>query len=130
MGLCEHIIRKRLEKNNLTNLFGEIAMYHSDLKIALGLNFPRNIPLVIIDTDFEQNHIKKAVGNKQKKELVEWREHAKTHYKSISKNSMNGCYLPLETTEHILPFENPELIVELVKSGCSHSIQSVSGASN
>ena len=118
------IFSKRLELVNLKNLFREIAIYEDDLKIAASKKFPQNIPLTIIDTNFEQRYIETSIehssGDKEIEDLRAWRKEARQYYmqlveSSLSKPSERNRYIQLPTTEHLIPFSQPELIIELIE---------------
>ncbi len=106
------IFRKRLETKNITNLFEEIAMYEQDLKSVQALEFSSNIPLIIFDTDFEQNYINNAKTEAEKLGLTRWKNEAKKYYQSLATNSKSGKYIELATTEHLLPFSQPDIIIQ------------------
>jgi pimeloyl-ACP methyl ester carboxylesterase len=109
------IFSKRLTIQNLKNTFSEIALYQSDLLQANNLSYPRDIPLTIIDTDFEKNYIDNEKNNEEKMELMKWKEDAKMYYKQLVAQSKNGRYIELTTTEHLIIFSEPQLVIDLLK---------------
>lgn len=108
------VFEKRLEIGNIINLFNEIAIYDQDLKKVQNLLLPTSIPLVIFDTDFEQVYINNSKTEEEKEGLIRWKTEAKEYYQSLVKNSKNGEYRELTTTEHLLPFSQPELVIKLL----------------
>ena len=110
----EAMFSKRLEIDNLKNLFREIAIYGDDLDQALKDGFPAHIPLIVIDTNFEQGYIGHCDDAEAKAGLAAWREDAEKYYRQLTEASVEGTYLPLETQEHLLPFSDPEMLVKLL----------------
>jgi len=108
------IFKKRLLISSLQNTFKEIARYGEDLDAAAQLDLPRNIPLVIIDTDFEQTYIEQSEKADDIKGLEKWRSDAKTYYQQLVKRSVAGQYIPLQTREHLLPFSDPERVIDII----------------
>lgn len=116
----EQTFNSRLKHNNLINLFGEIAIYHTELLDASKWIFPKNIPVTIIDTNFEKTYIENAKTEQEKKALIQWKDEAKRYYQSITTASNSGRYMELETTEHLIPFSSPQLILNWVKQSDSN----------
>jgi len=110
----EKIFLERLNKENLKNLFREIAIYDQDLQNAFEKKFPKNVPLTIIDTDFEQTYIDKAEDDKAKKILLNWKQEARRYYKQLTENSLNNQYIKLTSKEHLVPFSQPELLINIL----------------
>jgi len=110
----KEIFSKRLESENLKNLFREIAIYEEDLNNAFSKSFPKNIPLTIIDTNFEQHYIEQSKENKEIEDLRAWRQEASQYYKRLSTLSDKNQYIHLTTKEHLVPFSDPELLVKLI----------------
>ncbi len=110
----DKVFATRLNKNNLINLFKEIAVYHKDLNQAFKQAFPSDIPLVIIDTDFEQAYIDQSDDPVLKEGLRQWKSEATQYYKQLVGKSVKGRYIQLTTREHLVPFSQPELLFELL----------------
>jgi pimeloyl-ACP methyl ester carboxylesterase len=110
----EQMFGNRLAINRLQNLFREISRYDFDLDSAVKQPLPTSIPLVVIDTDFEQAYIDKAEDDDTRDGLARWQAEAKTYYQQLAVRSVKGEYLALATQEHLLPFSNPALLIELV----------------
>ncbi len=108
------IFSNRLKINNLKNLFSEIANYQQDLDLAFHSGFPTDIPLTIIDTDFEQAYIETSKDNKEKEGLRQWKIEATKYYTQLANDSVKGKYLSLKTQQHLLPFSQPDLLVKLL----------------
>jgi len=107
-----YLFDKRLEHSNLINLFSEISIYHSELKKASKLLFPTDIPLTIIDTDFEQAYLDKTDSEEEKEGLNKWRNEARQYYQSLTNSVKKGRYIELTTKEHLIPFANPQIILD------------------
>jgi len=110
----ESMFAKRLATENLKNLIREIAIYGDDLDRALLDGFPSQIPLTVIDTDFEQRYIDHSDDEEAKKGLAAWREDGRKYYRQLVEASENGDYIPLSTKEHLLPFSDPEMLLRLI----------------
>ncbi len=108
------IFEKRLKQANLQNLFKEIAIYDQDLSSASKIKLPNNIPLTIIDTDFETTYIEQSDNADLKSELIKWQEDAAQYYQNLVKHAKSGQYISLPTQEHLLPFSDPELLINLI----------------
>ncbi|MBV1907791.1 MAG: hypothetical protein KUG78_00625 [Kangiellaceae bacterium] len=121
----DEIMNKRLERHNLISQFHEISLYAEDLRNAKVLLFPRNLPISIIDTDFEIGYIEKENDSDKKQELARWRSDAEKYYKNIVSESKKRRYYHLEEQEHLVPFSNPNFIIELVRSDDNAEVSSV-----
>lgn len=108
----ELLFNKRLEINNIINLFAEVAIYDEDLESVKNLSFPPEIPLVIFDTNFEQSYIDNTENEQEKIDLNRWKVEAKNYYQTLVNHSSKGEYIELPTKEHLLPFSQPKLIIE------------------
>lgn len=106
--------KARLSIANLQNLFREIARYGDDLDAATKVTLPKNIPLIVFDTDFEDAYIEKTDKQEDKAGLIRWKSEAQTYYKQLAANSINGRYVHLKTREHLLPFSDPDKLVETI----------------
>ena len=106
------MFNKRLEINNIINLFAEVAIYDEDLESAKNLSFPQKIPLVIFDTNFEQSYIENTENEQEKIDLNRWKVEAKNYYQTLVNRSSKGEYIELPTKEHLLPFSRPMLIIQ------------------
>ncbi len=111
----ELLFSKRLELNNLVNLFTEVAGYNEDLTQAAKLSFSKATPLTVFDTDFEMSYIKNAKDEKEKQGLLDWKAQAEIYYAALVNHSEKGKYIKLKTQEHLLPFSQPQLIVKALQ---------------
>lgn len=112
----EKMFAARLEIQNLQNLIAEIARYDEDLNRAKDIPFPSQIPLTIIDTDFEQGYINQSQDADAIAGLKAWREDAATYYRKLTDASVKGVLVTLPTKEHLLPFSDPDLLLKLIRS--------------
>lgn len=111
----DKIFASRLNKLNLINLFKEIAIYDKDLETAFKHPIASSFPLIIVDTDFEQSYIDKTEDPALKGGLLKWKFEAKKYYRQLVDNSIKGQYIELTTQEHLLPFSQPDLLLELIE---------------
>ena len=109
----QHIFAAREKIPNQVNLFKEIAVYGEDLDKARSLSWPDELSLVIIDSDFEQGYINRNDDAQAIEALQTWRKDARQHYESLTR-SKHKKLISLQTQEHLVMLEQPELIVELL----------------
>lgn len=112
----EEVFKQRLEIVNLQNGFSEISLYDQDLDAAAKTEFPRHIPLTILDTDFESTYIEKTEKMEDKESLIQWQKDAAKYYQQLTNNSVEGQYIHLKTREHLLPFSDPEILIRLLEA--------------
>jgi len=107
--------QSRLSISNLQNLFKEIARYDEDLDAASKTQLPRNIPLIILDTDFEDAYIAKTEKDEDKAGLIQWKTEAASYYQQLAADSVKGQYIHLKTQEHLIPFSDPEQLLKIIQ---------------
>lgn len=112
----EEVFKQRLKIVNLQNGFSEIALYDQDLDAAAKTEFPRHLPLTILDTDFESTYIEKTEKPEDKESLIRWQKDAAKYYQELTSNSVKGQYIHLKTREHLLPFSDPEILIRLIEA--------------
>jgi pimeloyl-ACP methyl ester carboxylesterase len=106
---------KRLTTQNLVNLFSEIAIYEQDLSKTKGLNFPKSLKMMVLDTDFEAHFIDQAENKETKQGLVDWQADAKRHYQNLVAQQSYAKYEEMSDKEHLLMFSQPNLIIKQIK---------------
>lgn len=114
-SLVAQMFAERLQVNNQLNLFREIAIYGADLDSAFGLSLPADIPLTIIDTDFEMAYVDTAEDEKSKTELLRWRDDARQYYQQQVSQSKQGRYIPVETRAHLFQVEQAQALSEMLR---------------
>ena len=107
----EQVFALRLEPQHIAHRFAEVAGYNRDLDTALQQPLPGNIPLVIIDSDFESRAI---ALEPDKPELAKWREASATWYQSLVSEADCGHYLPLDSDEHLVMMAEPDVVRKAV----------------
>ncbi len=107
----ERIFALRLEPQHIAERFAEVAAYNEDLDIAMKRPLPTDIPLVIIDSDFESKAI---AAEPDKPELSEWRETSTAWYQALVAKADCGHYLPLESDEHLVMMADPDIVIKAV----------------
>lgn len=108
------VMDRRTVIANQVNLFREIAEYGEDLDAAKSLSWPKNINLTIIDTDFEQRYINHSDDAEMIEGLQMWRKDGREYYEAMTKGK-NRQLKVLETEEHLVMIEQPQLIAELIE---------------
>ncbi|BDX05771.1 alpha/beta fold hydrolase [Planctobacterium marinum] len=109
----QDIFSAREKIPNQVNLFSEIAVYGEDLARAKQLGWPDELPMMIIDTDFEQGYINRNDDAQAIEGLQKWRKDAWKHYKSLTQGEHKKL-ISLESQEHLIMIEQPELIIKLL----------------
>ncbi|GAB5381692.1 MAG: hypothetical protein Alis3KO_35750 [Aliiglaciecola sp.] len=112
----DSIFKTRLLLNNQLNLFREIARYEEDLHAASQLNWPKQIPTSIVDTQFESHYIQNTDETDAKEGLIAWQKDAKTYYQSLAKLSANNSYVETDTEAHLFQVEQPKAVANLIKA--------------
>ena len=100
--------------------FRETTHYRNDLLHAKKHPLPENLPLVIIDSDFETAYLPKIDDETVKASIVQWRDEGRDWFFQLAQNSRCGAYWPIESQEHLIMMEQPELITRAVNKilGC------------
>lgn len=89
----------------------EIAHYHDDLEAMKDLPLITNTPISVIDTDFELAQIEAFPDSADK--LTQWMNEGTAWYKEVTAVS-NGHYIEVTDSDHLMMFENPEVILQAV----------------
>ncbi|RVU40270.1 alpha/beta hydrolase [Rheinheimera riviphila] len=89
----------------------EIANYAKDLDLYAALPAITDIPVTVIDSDFETAAIQADPA--QAKQLQQWQQQGSAWSQHLAKNS-GGQYLPLQHSDHLVMFQHPETIVAAV----------------
>jgi len=91
----------------------EIAHYHDDLELSRQFTFTNAVPISIIDSDFELKDIANA-NEEDKPRLIKWMNDGSAWSESIS-TSTGGVYQTLENADHMVMFEHPQAIVDVIE---------------
>lgn len=92
----------------------ELTMYPSDLRNAAKFEWPKSIPTIVFDTDFEAPWIA------EKPELENWRQQGIEYYKKLASLNAKSRYVALEDKEHLMTIANPKPIVKAVQELAAH----------
>jgi poly(3-hydroxybutyrate) depolymerase len=88
-----------------------INHYHDDLNAVAGLDFVTDIPISVIDSDFEakqiQNNPDKAVA------MSKWKNEGTAWSKEVAQKS-NGQYIPISNAHHLVPLQHPDIVVKAI----------------
>ena len=95
--------------------FREVTHYREDLLEAKRNPLLTNLPLVIIDSDFETAYLPKIEDETVKVSIVQWRDEGRDWFFELAQRSKCGAYWPLESQEHLIMMEQPELIARAVE---------------
>lgn len=95
--------------------FRETTHYRNDLLQAKKHPLPENLPLVVIDSDFETAYLPKIEDESMKASIVQWRDEGRDWFFKIAQQSQCGAYWRLESQEHLIMMEQPELITRAVE---------------
>ncbi len=105
------IANRRLTITGQKIRMAEIANYPADLDAVNTIEFNTDIPITIIDSDFEQTDIDNATENKDS--LIKWQQEGTLWSKDIAELT-GGQYIPLTNAKHLVPFEKPEIIKQAI----------------
>jgi poly(3-hydroxybutyrate) depolymerase/pimeloyl-ACP methyl ester carboxylesterase len=89
----------------------EISNYSADLDAVRDIAINTNIPITVIDSDFEQTDINNAEENVEN--LIKWQQEGTEWSKQVAQQT-GGQYIPLTNAKHLVPFENPEVIKQAI----------------
>ncbi|MBU2222706.1 MAG: hypothetical protein KKB00_01590, partial [Gammaproteobacteria bacterium] len=89
----------------------EIAHYAKDLDLFAALPAISDIPVTVIDSDFETMDI--AADPSQAEQLQLWQQQGSAWSEQLA-NTSGGQYLPLANSHHLVMFQHPEKILAAV----------------
>ncbi|MCG9760386.1 MULTISPECIES: alpha/beta hydrolase [Pseudoalteromonas] len=87
----------------------EMMNYHDDLELVRNWQPDSSIPITVIDSEFEQLDIEKAETEEARAGLIKWEAEGRKWSQEVAEIS-GGQYLPITSTEHLIPLTHPELI--------------------
>ncbi|WP_440054961.1 alpha/beta hydrolase [Pseudoalteromonas sp. T1lg65] len=87
----------------------DVYSYHDDLNYAAGWKPDASIPITVIDSAFEKLDIAQAQDEESKQHLTQWEQESR-HWSMEIAESSGGQYIPLDSTEHIIPLSHPDVI--------------------
>ncbi|NUZ11866.1 alpha/beta hydrolase [Pseudoalteromonas sp. McH1-7] len=89
----------------------EMMNYHDDLELVRNWQPDSSIPITVIDSEFEQLDIEKAETEEARAGLIKWEAEGRKWSQEVAEIS-GGQYLPITSTEHLIPLTHPELITQ------------------
>lgn len=95
--------------------FLEASVYIEDLEAAVKHPLDSELPLVVLDTDFESAYLATIEDEAVKASIAKWREEGIEWYFELAKASDCGAYWPVDTKEHLLMMTQPELIEQAIE---------------
>lgn len=95
--------------------FRETTHYREDLIQAQNNPLPVDLPIVIIDSDFETGYLPKIEDESVKASIIQWRDEGRDWFFQISQNSECGAYWPIASQEHLIMMEQPELLTRAIE---------------
>lgn len=105
----------RLNINYQLNLFNEMALYGHELEAAGKTSWPQNIPLTIIDTDFELEYAEAETEAASKAGLHDWRRDGSAYYQSVIGDIPNANYIHSKSRAHLFQFAEPQKLLEIIR---------------
>ena len=107
-SLVDKMFRHRLDIVNQQNQFREIAIYGDELASVADIQWPKTLPLLVIDTQFEQAYIEHSEDEKAIEGLTAWQRDGKQYYQELTSKAAKGVYLEVESKAHLYQVENPQ----------------------
>lgn len=106
------ISQSRSNIDKQVNRAKEIINYYDDLILAEGSSISTDVPITVIDTDFESFDIANADASNADSLLL-WQQEGSQWSQFISENS-GGQYLPLLNSHHMAVFQHPEEVIKAI----------------
>ncbi|MEZ7205332.1 alpha/beta hydrolase [Pseudoalteromonas sp. DY56-GL79] len=104
-----HIMQTRHSVAAQLTRVHEMMNYHDDLELVRNWQPDSSIPISVIDSEFEKLDIANADSEEVKGNLIKWEAEGRKWSQEVAETS-GGQYLPISSTEHLIPFTHPELI--------------------
>jgi pimeloyl-ACP methyl ester carboxylesterase len=98
----------RTERERIVQRFAEIARYDTDVRNAAQINWPKALPTIVWDTDFETADIAREPDNKT---LIAWHEDSIQWFSA----QFGACHLRSESRQHLATFAEAEKLLEQAK---------------
>ncbi len=107
----DFMAQQRLRVERQQSRAREIAAYAEDLDAYQALPFFTKRPVSVLNSDFEQLHIKQNA--EQKSLLIAWQQEGDLWSKQQAERS-GGQYIELKNCDHLLFFQQPAAVVQAV----------------
>jgi poly(3-hydroxybutyrate) depolymerase len=106
----DKVTEQRLDVAKQVIRIKEMMNYHDDLNLAEPLQYNINVPISVIDSDFERLDIANAT-EEEKPSLIKWQQEGTQWSKEIA-NKTQGKYYELKNASHQVFFEHPDAVVK------------------
>lgn len=106
------ISQGRVDINKQLTRAKEVINYHDDLVNIDNTVISTNVPITVIDSDFESYDIEKAEPENINS-LKKWQQEGTQWSKLISQQS-GGQYIPLISSDHMVVFQHPDIIIKAI----------------
>lgn len=121
-ALLDVILAGRSDRERIVAQMADIGRYDQDVLSAAKLRWPKNLPVWVVDTDFERLTIEQAKDDAERQKFENWR----SENTKWMKNLPGVCYLPTKSTEHLIIVEQATMIAALGEKllagqSCPHS---------
>ena len=110
-SLVDKMFNHRLDIVNQQNQFREIAIYGKELASVANIPWPQSLPLMVIDTQFEQAYIEHSEDQKAIEGLSAWQQDGKQYYQGLASEATQGVYLEVKSKAHLYQVENPQRFI-------------------
>ncbi len=97
------------------NKFKEVTVYKDDLQNAYANKFPKETPLVILDSDFESGYLTNIKDEKVRASIIKWRDQGKQQFFELAKLNKCNAYWPVDSQEHLLTFTELDKIKRAIE---------------
>lgn len=108
------VTSQRVQISKQVTRIKEMMNYYDDLETSRYLADNLNVPVSIIDSDFERIDIGNAEDEETKAGLLQWQTQGTQWSKDIALQTQ-GDYYALENASHQVLFEHPEIVVTALK---------------
>lgn len=109
--LVEKMFAHRLTITSQQNQFREIAVYGEELDAVAEIAWTAQLPLLVIDTQFEQAYIDASEDEEAIKGLRAWKQDGKDYYQVLVKQSKQGEYVEVNSQAHLYQVEKPTVFI-------------------
>lgn len=106
----DKVTELRLDVAKQVTRIKEMMNYHDDLNLAEPLQHNINVPISVIDSDFERLDIANAT-EEEKPSLIKWQQEGTQWSKEIA-NKTQGKYYELKNASHQVFFEHPDTVLK------------------
>ena len=113
-------LKTRFQISRQQNKVNQVTVYAKDLDTAYATPLPYNIPLVIINTDFETACLNNIDDDAEKQKIIQWRNDGNAWYQYLANRSTHEHHIMLSNQDHLAPLFNYQLIEMALSLLSSH----------